>query len=298
MLNAIGPSSGYDEPLFRPPSEWRSLILQVTLGCSHNRCSFCAMYRMKRFRIKRLAAIRDEIDEIAAACAPVVDRVFLADGDALVMKTRSLLEVLSHLRARFPRLRRVNAYATPQNLLRKSPDELAAICSAGLGMLYMGLESGDAQILHEVDKGVDPEQFVEASQRGHDAGFKLSITAINNLVDASRSPQHVAGTVDVINRIAPAYFSCLTLIPGPMLESHRQATGWSRMSDAEVLGELAAMVAGVSVERVEFRANHASNPLPIKGRLQRDRQRLLDFLEQAQRDPEYAGARPSWMRRL
>jgi len=287
----------YDEPLFRPPSEWRSLILQVTLGCSHNSCSFCAMYRMKRFRIRRLEAIKAEIDACADQLGPEVDRVFLADGDALVVKPRTLIATLEHLHRRFPRLRRVNAYATPQNLLVKQPDELRAIREAGLDMLYVGLESGAAGVLHDIDKGVTPDAFVAACKRGHHAGFKLSLTVLNNLVGAERSAEHVAGTVDVVNRVAPAYLACLTLIPGPMLGHHGQAVGWSRMSDAEVFTEIGGLVAGVDVS-CEFRANHASNALPLKGRLPRDRERLLALLEAARSDPAAAGARPLWMRNL
>ncbi len=288
----------YDQPLFRPPSEWRSLILQLTLGCSHNRCSFCAMYRTKRFRIRRLTALKDEIDAIATSAAEQIDRVFLADGDALVVKTSTLLELLGHLRQRFPRLRRVHAYATPQNLLQKSLDELSAIRAAGLGMLYVGLESGDGEVLRDIDKGVDPEQFVEACARAHRAGFKLSITVLNNLVAPVRSAAHVSGTVAVINQVAPAYLACLTLIPGPAAERHAQATGWTSMRDREVVAEIAAMVEGVSAERVEFRANHASNPLPIKGRLQRDKARILAQLAAAEEHPDYEGFRPVWMRGL
>lgn len=288
----------YDEPLFRPPSEWRSLILQVTLGCSHNRCSFCAMYRMKRFRIKRLQQVQQEIDDIAAVAADQVDRVFLADGDALVIKSKTLLGILAHLRLRFPRLRRINAYATPQNLLRKSPDELAAIRAAGLNMLYVGLESGAAGILRDIDKGVDPQQFVEACQRGQSAGFRLSVTVLNNIVALARSPEHIAGTIEVINQVKPAYLACLTLIPGPAAGFHGQACGWQRMTDAQVLQEVAEIVRGVEADGIEFRANHASNPLPIKGRLTRDRERLLQTLKLAQEDPAAAGSRPLWMRSL
>lgn len=298
MIERLALPFDYDEPLFRPPSEWRSLILQITHGCSHNRCSFCGMYRMKRFRVRRLEQIEAEIDACAAQLGPMIDRVFLADGDALVVKPRTLLQILEHLRARFPRLRRINAYATPQNLLIKSPEQLREIRAAGLGMLYVGLESGDATILRDIDKGVTPGAFVEACARAHDAGFKLSLTVLNNLVGPERSAAHVAGTVEVINRVAPAYFACLTLIPGPMLGPHTEAVGWARMSDRQVFDEISGMIEGVEVDGIEFRANHASNALPLKGRLTRERDKLLALLREARIDPAASGARPIWMRSL
>ncbi|MFH1808232.1 MAG: radical SAM protein [Pseudomonadota bacterium] len=288
----------YDEPLFRPPSEWRSLILQLTLGCSHNRCSFCGMYRMKRFRIRPLAEVQAEIDAIARVAADQVDRVFLADGDALVIKPRTLLTVLAHLRTHFPRLRRINAYATPQNLLVKTEEQLAALHEAGLNMLYVGLESGDGDILAAIDKGVDPAQFVEACARAHRAGFKLSLTVLNNLVAPARSAGHVRGTVEVVNAVHPAYLACLTLIPGPMALHHAAATGWRSMRDREVCEEIAALLRGLDVDGTEFRANHASNALPLQGRLNRDRERLLGQLDRAIEDPASDGLRPLWMRRL
>ncbi|MBI5529639.1 MAG: radical SAM protein [Deltaproteobacteria bacterium] len=288
----------YDQPLFRPPSEADSLIFQVTLGCSNDTCRFCLMYKGKEFRVRSLDAIRRDVREMALE-EPYARRVFLADGDALVARTSTLLSILELLRESFPRLERVSAYASPRNLIVKSTAELSQIRKAGLDLIYYGVESGDPATLDLVKKGATPDEMVKGCKKAHEAGMAISATVLLGLAGREGSARHVSGTVDVLNRIGPEYASALTLMM-PFMDEYRRMMGgdWTPLNAVETLKEIRGLVAGIELAGCVFRTNHASNYLPLKGVLSKDRARLLKTLDEAIAHPTTYPLRPEWSRGL
>ena len=288
----------YVEPVYRPPSEASSLIVQATIGCSHNSCRFCYMYREKRFRVKPWETLQSEIDD-AARRWPGTRRVFLADGDAFVLGTEKLERILSHLSCSFPELQRVAAYATPQNLLAKSISEMQRLRERGLHILYYGVETGDAETLERVGKGVTPDEMVEGCHRAHRAGLKLSITVILGIAGREGSSRHVRATAELLNRIQPRYASALTLMLGPYEAQYRSAMGpaFTFNSPVDDVLELREMVRRLETDRCIFRSNHASNYLPLKGTLMKDKEKLISEIDRALEHPE-AYLRDEWMRGL
>ncbi len=289
----------YVQPLYRPPSEARSLIFQVTYGCSSDTCTFCRVYRGKTFRKRNEGEVLEEF-EAAAALYPHARRIFLADGDALVLAPRIMLGYLDRLHALFPDLERVTAYATPQNLLRRSPDDLRAIREAGLAMLYIGIESGSSRILDMVRKGVAPDQHVEACLKAGAAGFDTSLTVILGLGGPELSEEHAVETGRVLTACRPTYIGALTL----MLAAHNadfprsMYPGWRMLDIAETLREVRLMLEHITCDGATFRANHASNWLSLKGRLMQDRPRLLSFIDEVLADPDSPYLRPDEFRAL
>lgn len=288
----------YDMPLFRPPSEGRSVIIQATLGCSHNKCSFCAMYRTKRFAIRPLEDVLRDIDA-AAELAPQARKVFLADGDALVIPTPRLLPILEHLRKKFPRLERVTSYAMPRNLQRKPLEELRALRHAGLDMVYLGVESGDPAILEKITKGATREDMIEAAGKAHEAGIRLSVTVILGLGGKTHSWRHAENTASLLTAMQPAFAGALVLttvesVAQEFLEKFGEPFG--PLTVPEILDETEALVRGIDGEEIVFRSNHASNYLPIGGVLRRDREALLKLIAQARNDARLL--RPEWARGL
>jgi radical SAM superfamily enzyme YgiQ (UPF0313 family) len=273
----------YFEPVFRPPSEAGSLILQATVGCSHNSCTFCAMYRNKRFFVRPLDDVLAEIRE-AATEWPECPRVFLGDGDALAAPTSYLLEVLNALRRSFVSVRRVSLYATPMNLLEKHPEDLAKLRKHGLSLFYMGLESGSDEVLRAVGKGANSEEMAEAAAKAHDAGMRSSLMVLLGLGGTAGSEDHALSTARILNRIQPAYLSALTWYPSEdaPLFRHMKEGRFRRPDDAGILKELKVLISELELLNTVFRANHASNPLPIGGRLSRDRNRLLAAISAAE----------------
>jgi radical SAM superfamily enzyme YgiQ (UPF0313 family) len=264
------------EPVFRPPSEADSLILQITVGCSHNRCTFCAMYRNKRFFVRAMEEVLAEIEE-AAADWPEAPRVFLGDGDALAAPAAFLSDVLRALRVSFPRLRRITCYATPMNLLEKSAGELAQLADLGLSLVYVGLESGSDEVLRRVGKGATAAQCVEAVAKAKSAGIRSSVMVLLGLGGAGGWREHARATAAAVNLMNPSYLSALTWMPvreAPLTRS-LEAGRFVLPADDGILSELGLLIENLDAEGCVFRANHASNPLPIGGRLNRDKQRLL-----------------------
>jgi radical SAM superfamily enzyme YgiQ (UPF0313 family) len=267
--------------VFRPPSEANSLILRLTIGCSHNACSFCAMYKNVQFRKRTVAEI-----DAALAHARIfhkdVQRVFLADGNALGLETTSLLAVLEKLHAAFPRLARVGIYASPKDVLRKNPEELATLHQAGLKIAYMGIESGDPQILQAINKGVTREQIIDAGQKVLAAGIKLSSTVILGLGGQELTLQHAANTASIITAIEPTMLGALTLMvyPGtPLAERISQGT-FTPLTTTEILVEQHHLLQDIHVAKpCIYRSNHASNFLPISGTLPKDRSRMLTAIQ-------------------
>ena len=288
----------YDEPVYRPPSEASSLILQATLGCSHNGCRFCYMYKEKTFKARPWAELETDI-EYAAGQWPGTRRIFLADGDAFVLSTPRLTRILEALRAAFPALQRVTAYATPQNLLTKDTEEMRRLRELGLTILYYGVESGDPDLLRLIGKGATPDEMAEGCRRASDAGLKLSITVILGLAGKSGSIRHARLSAELLNRIQPRYLSALTLMLGPHSDRYRSGMGegFDFSDPVDDVRELGELVKHLETDRCIFRSNHASNYLALKGTLLRDRERLLAQIELALDDPGNR-LRPEWFRGL
>ena len=270
----------YREPLYRPPSEANSLILQATIGCSWNRCSFCEMYTDRRFRPRPTEEVLGEIATMARH--PLRQRrVFLADGDALVLSNRRLLPLLEAIRAQLPWVTRVSCYATPANLLHKSPDELAELRAAGLRLVYLGIESGDDEVLARIAKGATHAETVTALRRAGAAGLKRSVMLINGLAGRALSDRHADASAALLNATQPEYASVLALTLHDDGQRHRTAFGpaWQALDDRQRLRELRRLLAASALERTLFRSNHASNRLALAGTLNRDRDRLLDEID-------------------
>ena len=287
----------YDMPLYRPPSEARSLIFQVTLGCSHNRCAYCVMYRTKKFCIRPWDELKTDIEE-AALTYREARRIFLADGDAMAVDADYMVQILKLLYETFPSLERVSAYANPSNLLEKPPEELTAIRQAGLQMLYFGIESGDKELLEKVRKGATVEEIVRSGKKAIDAGFILSATVILGLGGRQGSGRHARETARICSAINPQYLSALTLLIEDTNKYfyHCMGEGWEMMDKTEFLQELRTMIEHFELEGCIFRSNHASNYLPIKAVLNEDKDRLLTEIDRALHNP--AMLRPEAMRAL
>ena len=287
----------YDLPLWRPPSEANSFILQATLGCSFNHCSFCSMYRTKAFAVRPLAPVQAEIQAMARAW-PGVRRVFLADGDALAAPTDHLLAILAALRAAFPRLERTSSYALPANLLKKSVDELTQLREAGLTLLYYGIETGSADLLKRITKGATPEAMVTGLAKAKQAGLIISATVILGLGGQAYWREHVDATAELVNQVELDYLSTLQLMIDPSIhdEFHRKfREPFQEQDDQALLVEQARLIERLNPPApLTFRSNHASNALALAGELPRDRERLLAQLRLA-----LTGAvqlRPEWLR--
>lgn len=268
----------YVEPVFRPPSEAHSLIFQITIGCSQNHCAFCGMYKGKSFRLKPVEEVFAEIGAIPARYRPHVDRVFLADGDALVYPFEGLAAILDHLVEAFPRLARVGSYASPKSLTTKNLDELKSLREKKLRILYFGLESGDDVTLASVNKGFTCDMMAREALKAREAGMKLSVTAILGLAGRERSLEHARATAAWVNRVNPEYFSLLTLF-------HRHNDGFirklSQCTRGELLREARELVAKLDPQRTILRSNHVSNFLNLAGSYPRDRERLIRDVDEA-----------------
>ncbi|MGI5882293.1 MAG: radical SAM protein [Dethiobacteria bacterium] len=289
----------YEGAIYRPPSEAGSFILQVTIGCSHNRCTFCISFLEKKFRERQLEEIFADIDEISSGY-PGIERVFLADGNAMVMATDKLLKILEKLYKSFPALQRVGLYATPQDLLHKSPEELVQLQKAGLGIVYLGVETGNNELLAWIRKDVTRDQIAEAGIKAREAGLTLSVTIINGLGGLERMAVHAADTASLLNEIDPHYVGLLTLmvVDGTAM-ARKVARGEFKLpTPLEILDEIKMMVEGLEVSNCVFRANHASNYLPLKGTLPGDKQKIIATLDTMLRDRDVGRLRPEYLRGL
>ena len=278
----------YEGTIYRPPGEWKSWLLQVSVGCPHNACTFCGMYKDKRYRVRPLEEIYEDI-ALARAAYGDVNRVFLCDGDAAAMDNGELLAVLERLYETFPTLERVNAYAGPVSALAKSHEELRALREAGLVRLYLGVESGSDGVLRAVHKGVDAAGMLEAGRRLVSAGFDLWTMVLIGLAgpgEASRT--HALDTAALINAMGPRHLSALTYLPerGTALGRAVERGEFRLLTAREALEETRLLLERLEVDPLHFTSDHASNYLPLKGGLPGDRARLLSLLDQA-----LAGAR-------
>lgn len=279
----------YDYPLYRPPSESRSLIFQVTLGCSFNKCSFCDMYRTKNYSERPLEEIFSEI-ELMGKHFPHTRRVFLADGDALNLGTEKLISVITRIRGTFESIERISCYSMPKNLLQKSADELKSLKAAGLDMVYLGIESGNDKILKKVTKGATSNMIIESCKKAKDAGFSLSCMIILGLGGKTYSADHARDTAKVISNIAPNYIGALTLYMEPNIEKEfyeKFGETFLPLKDNEVLDELYNLISDINLENDSiFRANHASNVYAIGGTLPNDKKEILQKIIHLKEHPE------------
>ncbi|HML35430.1 radical SAM protein [Sporomusa sphaeroides] len=275
-------------PVFRPPSEAHSFILRVTVGCSHNACTYCNMYKSVQFRTRPMNEIMDQI-HAAKPYAMHIRRIFLADGNALVLATDKLLAILDALARTFPRLQRVACYAGPRDMLNKTPAELEALKAAGLKLVYYGLESGDDVVLSRVNKGVTAAEAIEAGQRIVAAGIKLSVMIIAGLGGKEHSARHAANTARAVNAIRPQMLSALTLMlyRGSELLEQFESGRFVPLPPAEIMEELYELVSGIDLPPAEhclFRSNHISNHIALAATLPKDKDRLLADIAAARKE--------------
>ncbi|OGP81404.1 MAG: radical SAM protein [Deltaproteobacteria bacterium RBG_16_54_11] len=288
----------YDGVIIRPPSEAESLILQITVGCSHNRCTFCPTYKAKRFRIKTFQEIKDAIDE-AAQFGGAIERVFLADGDALIIPQPRLREIMEYLNEKLPRLRRVGTYANAKGVLKKTADELRELKEAGLGIIYLGVESGDQVVLDRVRKGTTYEKLLQAGRMVKEAGIKLSVTVLLGIGGSERSREHAVATARILTEMDPNYVGALSVIivPGTPLYEEQAQGHFVLPTPFALIEELRTMIAHTDMHGLFF-SNHASNYLPLKARMPKDKEGALRLIDEvlAKRDP--ALLRPEYFRAL
>ncbi|WP_374682129.1 radical SAM protein [Accumulibacter sp.] len=291
----------YIEPVYRPPSEAQSLILPITDGCSWNRCTFCEMYTapQKRFRARDEAEVLESIARTGERFGNEIRRVFLADGDALVLPTRRLLAVLDAIRQHLPAVRRVSSYCLPRNLRRKSVDELSELAAAGLSIAYVGAESGDDEVLARVDKGETCASTRAALDKLGAAGIARSVMILNGLGGPALSLRHAENSARLVNATQPEYLATL-VVSFPLGEERFRAgfPDWRALSQRELFVEMEAFLDQLQLTRTVFRSDHASNWLVLKGTLGADKQRLLQQVRQAIADPQGAALRPDWARGL
>ncbi len=289
------------EPVFRPPSEARSLILQVTNGCSWNNCTFCEMYTQpqKKFNLKAIKQIDAELSAVAAT-AYQPRRIFLADGDAMTLSYRRLLEIMQAIRKHFPDLQRVSSYCLPRNLLNKSVDELRHLDELGLSLFYVGCESGDDVVLKKVCKGESFESSLAALTKIKQAGAKCSVMILNGMGGKRYSQQHALNSAKLMNAAQPEYLSTL-VISFPMgMERYQQgfAGEFEQLDQAALFKEMYTLLDALQLESTIFRSDHASNYLSLKGVLGKDKESLLALLKKAIDAPETVSLRPEWLRGL
>lgn len=293
------PPLNYDFPLYRPPAEADNLIIQATLGCSFNQCSFCAMYRSKQYTERSLHAVFADIHQ-AAALKPDAHRVFLADGDALALPAEHLLLILRELANVLPRLARVSCYATPANIQRKSADELALLQQHKLNLLYFGLESGSDRILKKITKGATQRRISEVLSKAHASGMKVSATVILGLGGSSNSEEHIDGTLALLNTAPVTYLSTLQLYLDKSIAAEfykKFGEPFEVQDDFAILKEQERLIRGLNPPQpIVFRSNHASNALALSGNLPKDREKLLLQLREAMEGTKQL--RPQFMRGL
>lgn len=291
----------YVEPVFRPPSEAKSLILPVTNGCSWNKCTFCEMYTQpqKKFRARKPEDVRQDIDNAAKSLGGV-KRVFLADGDAMVLPTRRLVEILGELNAAFPELQRVSSYCLPRNLAKKTVEDLKQLKEAGLKILYVGMESGDDEVLQRINKGETWESTRSALLKIREAGLTSSVMVLNGLGGETLSRQHAINTATLCNETQPDYLSTLVVSFPQGEERFREGfgEGFVPLSQRGLFEEIRTFLEHLELDRTVFRSDHASNYLVLKGNLGRDKQKLLDQVNLAITSPGAVPLRPEWQRGL
>ena len=287
----------YEGNIIRPPSEANSILIQVTVGCSRNKCTFCGTYTGERFRIKPDEIILDDIAFAAKYCKHQ-RRVFLCDGDALIIPQKKLLKILTEIKKQLYWTTRVGIYANAKSLRMKTLEELKELKENGIGIAYMGLESGDDITLKKINKGATSEEMIQMGRKAREASIKLSITVLLGIAGRTRSQIHAEATGKVLSAIDPDYVGALTLmlIPGTPLYEDYQSGKFPLLEPDEMLAELRTMIANTNLTRGLFHANHASNYLPIRARLPKDKEKTLALIDQAL--VGNVTLKPEWLRAL
>lgn len=287
----------YEGFCIRPPSEAKSILLQVTVGCSHNKCTFCGSYKEKRFRIKDEETIFQDI-RWAARNLRDRDRLFLMDGDALIIPQERLVRIMDAINENMPWLQRIGLYANAKSIRKKTPEQLRELAEKKLGIVYLGLESGDDRVLEAVNKGSTAGQFIEAGQKVRQAGIQLSVTVLLGIAGTQGSLEHARATGKVLTEMDPEYVGALTvmLVPGTPLYQKAEQGEFRLPDQAGILRELREMLAHTELSRGLFTSNHASNYLPLKVRIPGDKEVALDQIDRALKGE--VGLKPEWMRAL
>ncbi|MCF6365141.1 MAG: radical SAM protein [Bacteroidales bacterium] len=289
----------YEQPLFRPPSEARSLILQITSGCSWNKCAFCEMYASKSFRVKPFGIVKQEIEQVANSSLKF-NKVFLADGDAMVLSAGKLLQILNEINDKFLKIRRISIYARPSDFVKKTLSELKELKSAGLELAYVGVESGDDEVLKHINKGETYKSTIEGLLKAKEAGIKLSVMILNGLGGEELSRQHAVNSAKVLNEVQPEYASTLVLSL-PLGEAHftnRYSGKFTMLNKLELIEEMGIFLKNTELEQTVFRSDHASNYLVLKGILSKDKASLLHKINEVLNNPQLADLREEWERGL
>lgn len=289
----------YEGDIIRPPSEAYSLLLQVTVGCSHNRCTFCPSFKDKRFRIKGLDEIVEDL-EYAARRFRRVERLFLCDGDALIIPQKSLIGILDAIRAHLPGVVRIGTYANAKSIRKKTVEDLRELKERGLGIVYLGIESGNGEILARIRKGATYEQIVEAARRVKEAGITLSVTVLLGIGGVHMSAAHARDTARILTEVDPDFAGVLTVMIVPGTPLHEEACSGSFVLPGTfaLLEELGVMVSGARFTNCFFTANHASNYLPIRARMPEGREKILRLIDDVVRQGDATLLRPESMRGL
>jgi radical SAM superfamily enzyme YgiQ (UPF0313 family) len=289
----------YEGAIYRPPSEAESLILQVTIGCSHNKCPFCGSFKEKKFRLRSFEEVKEDIEE-AKQYARYIKKVFIADGDALIIPQTRLIPIVELIKDSFPKLERIGLYGNTKSILKKSVEELKALKELGVGIIYLGVESGDQVVLDRVCKGTVLDKTAEAAKRVKDAGIILSVTVLLGLGGVERSAIHAQETGKFLTRIQPDYAGALSVIvvPGTPLAEEVEKGTFKVPDPYMLLEELDVMIQNIDAEHMYFASNHASNYLPVKGWLPEEKERLLKAIEYVLRQKDPSLLRPEFMRAL
>lgn len=287
----------YEGYCIRPPSEANSILLQVTVGCSHNKCTFCGSYKEKRFRIKDDRTILSDI-LFASKYMKGGERVFLMDGDSLIIPQKRLMGILHRVKEHLPWVRRVGAYANAKGIRKKSLEELIQLRENGLGILYLGVESGDEETLRNIHKGSSPQNLIDMGRKVREAGMKLSVTVLLGIAGRERSLRHAKATGELLSAMDPNYIGALTvmLIPGTPLYEDFERGAFQLPTERELLLELREMIVHTHLTMGLFFSNHASNYLPIRAKLPRGKREALSLIDRAIRGE--ISLKPEWMRAL
>jgi radical SAM superfamily enzyme YgiQ (UPF0313 family) len=287
----------YEGIVIRPPSEAESLVLQATFGCSHNHCTFCPTYKGTHLRVKPWERFAADVDEMAAR---PWRRVFLADGDALVLPARLLLPRLKYVKEKVRGVERIGIYGNAKAVLKHSVEELRKFREAGLGIVYFGLESGDPQVLRDIRKGSTPERMISAAKRVKEAGILLSVTVLLGIAGQERGREHALATARVLSEMDPDFVGALTvmIVPGTPLHDRMERGEFALPDEFAMLEELGVMIANTEATDCLFMSNHASNYLPIKARLPADRERAVRAIRETIERRDKRRLRPEWSRAL
>jgi radical SAM superfamily enzyme YgiQ (UPF0313 family) len=289
----------YEGMIFRPPSEANSLILQVTVGCSYNRCTFCGAYREKSFRVKSFDEVKNDIDEVSLYGTPI-PRVFLADGDALILPEKELVQILDYLKLKLNGLERIGTYANAREILKKDREELQHLKELGLGMIYLGLESGDPKVLQRIKKNATVDQMIHAAAKVREAGILLSVTVLLGIGGVEGSQRHAEDTGTVLSKMDPDFVGALSLmvVPGTPIERELQTDQWVLPTPFGLIEELQTMIAHCEFSHCFFASNHASNYLPLKIQMPEQKEEALRRIREVLQRKDPRLLRPEYLRAL